>query len=70
MRTYAAHLAVVPYREKSGVLQNPVPPSAIKGETMILVTGASGNAGRAVVDEMRKSSVPFRAMYRLSLIHI
>jgi uncharacterized protein YbjT (DUF2867 family) len=64
VRTYAAHLAVVPYREKSGVLQNPVLPSAIKGETMILVTGASGNAGRAVVDEMRKSSVPFRAMYR------
>jgi uncharacterized protein YbjT (DUF2867 family) len=31
---------------------------------MILVTGASGNAGRAVVDEMRKSSMPFRAMYR------
>jgi uncharacterized protein YbjT (DUF2867 family) len=31
---------------------------------MILVTGASGNAGRTVVDEMRKSGVPFRAMVR------
>ena len=31
---------------------------------MILVTGASGNAGRAVVDELRKTGAPFRAMYR------
>ena len=31
---------------------------------MILVTGASGNAGGAVVDELRKTGAPFRAMYR------
>jgi uncharacterized protein YbjT (DUF2867 family) len=41
-----------------------VPLPAAKGEIMILVTGASGNAGRAVVVEMRKSGAPFRAMYR------
>jgi uncharacterized protein YbjT (DUF2867 family) len=35
-----------------------------KEETMILVTGASGNAGGAVVDELRKADAPFRAMYR------
>ena len=31
---------------------------------MILVTGASGNAGGAVVNELRNSGTPFRAMYR------
>jgi len=31
---------------------------------MILVTGASGNAGRAVLDEVRKLGAPTRAMYR------
>ncbi|MBV8673767.1 MAG: SDR family oxidoreductase [Acidobacteriaceae bacterium] len=31
---------------------------------MILVTGASGNAGRAVLDEVRKSGAAHRAMYR------
>ena len=31
---------------------------------MILITGASGTVGRAVLDEMRKSSRAFRAMYR------
>jgi uncharacterized protein YbjT (DUF2867 family) len=31
---------------------------------MILVTGASGNAGGAVVNELRKSGAPFRGMYR------
>jgi uncharacterized protein YbjT (DUF2867 family) len=31
---------------------------------MILVTGASGNAGGAVVNELLKTAAPFRAMYR------
>jgi uncharacterized protein YbjT (DUF2867 family) len=31
---------------------------------MILVTGASGNAGGAVVNELLNSGAPFRAMYR------
>lgn len=31
---------------------------------MILVTGASGNAGRAVLDEIRKRGTVHRAMYR------
>jgi uncharacterized protein YbjT (DUF2867 family) len=31
---------------------------------MILVTGASGNAGRTVLDEIRKSGAPHVAMYR------
>jgi uncharacterized protein YbjT (DUF2867 family) len=31
---------------------------------MILITGASGTVGRAVLDEMRKGKAPFRAMYR------
>jgi len=31
---------------------------------MILITGASGNAGRAVLDEVSKLGAPFRAMYR------
>jgi len=31
---------------------------------MILVTGASGTVGRGVLDEVRKSGKPFRAMYR------
>jgi hypothetical protein len=31
---------------------------------MILVTGASGNAGGAVMNELRKSGAPFRGMYR------
>jgi uncharacterized protein YbjT (DUF2867 family) len=31
---------------------------------MILVTGASGNAGGAVLQELRKSGAPFRGMYR------
>ena len=31
---------------------------------MILVTGASGTVGRAVLDEMRKTGKPFKAMYR------
>jgi uncharacterized protein YbjT (DUF2867 family) len=31
---------------------------------MILVTGASGNAGRAVVNELLTSGAPFRGMYR------
>ncbi|MBV8632435.1 MAG: SDR family oxidoreductase [Silvibacterium sp.] len=31
---------------------------------MILITGASGNAGRAVLDEVRKSGAEHRAMYR------
>jgi uncharacterized protein YbjT (DUF2867 family) len=31
---------------------------------MILITGASGTAGRAVLEEMRKSGKAFRAMYR------
>ncbi len=31
---------------------------------MILITGASGNVGRAVLDEVRKGDKPFRAMYR------
>ena len=31
---------------------------------MILVTGASGTVGSAVLDEVRKSGQPFRAMYR------
>jgi uncharacterized protein YbjT (DUF2867 family) len=31
---------------------------------MILVTGASGTVGRAVLDEVRKIGKPFRAMYR------
>jgi uncharacterized protein YbjT (DUF2867 family) len=31
---------------------------------MILITGASGTVGRAVVDEMRKTGKPFKAMYR------
>jgi uncharacterized protein YbjT (DUF2867 family) len=31
---------------------------------MILVTGASGTVGRAVLDEVRKSGKPFKAMYR------
>jgi uncharacterized protein YbjT (DUF2867 family) len=35
-----------------------------KEESMILVTGASGNAGGAVVGELRKAAVPFRALYR------
>jgi uncharacterized protein YbjT (DUF2867 family) len=31
---------------------------------MILITGASGLAGRAVLDEVRKTKAPFKAMYR------
>jgi uncharacterized protein YbjT (DUF2867 family) len=31
---------------------------------MILITGASGTVGRAVLEEMRKSGKAFRAMYR------
>jgi uncharacterized protein YbjT (DUF2867 family) len=31
---------------------------------MILITGASGLAGRAVLDEVRKANAPFKAMYR------
>lgn len=31
---------------------------------MILITGASGTVGGAVVDEIRKSGQPFKAMYR------
>lgn len=31
---------------------------------MILITGASGTVGRAVLEEMRRSGKPFRAMYR------
>jgi uncharacterized protein YbjT (DUF2867 family) len=31
---------------------------------MILITGASGNAGRAVLDEVRRSGAAHRAMYR------
>jgi len=31
---------------------------------MILVTGASGTVGRAVLEEMRKAGKPFKAMYR------
>ena len=31
---------------------------------MILITGASGTVGRTVVEAMRKSGKPFRAMYR------
>ncbi len=31
---------------------------------MILVTGASGTVGRAVLDELRKTGEPFRAMVR------
>jgi len=31
---------------------------------MILITGASGTAGRAVLEEMRKSGKELRAMYR------
>ena len=33
---------------------------------MIMITGASGTVGRAVLDEVRKSGEPFRAMYRSS----
>jgi uncharacterized protein YbjT (DUF2867 family) len=31
---------------------------------MILITGASGTVGRAVLEEVRKSGKPFKAMYR------
>ncbi|WP_035354043.1 SDR family oxidoreductase [Edaphobacter aggregans] len=31
---------------------------------MILITGASGTVGRAVLEEMRKTGEPFKAMYR------
>ncbi len=31
---------------------------------MILITGASGNVGRAVLEEVQKTGKPFRAMYR------
>jgi uncharacterized protein YbjT (DUF2867 family) len=31
---------------------------------MILITGASGTVGRAVLEEVRKTGTPFRAMYR------
>ena len=31
---------------------------------MILITGASGTVGRAVLEEMRKAGKPFKAMYR------
>jgi uncharacterized protein YbjT (DUF2867 family) len=31
---------------------------------MILITGASGTVGRAVLDEVRKAGKPFKAMYR------
>jgi uncharacterized protein YbjT (DUF2867 family) len=36
----------------------------MKGKIMILVTGASGTVGRAVLDEVRKSGEQFKAMYR------
>src|SRR6202021_4317128 len=52
VRTYVPHNAVVPYRR------------VVKGDFMILVTGASGNAGGAVVNELLKSATPFRGMYR------
>jgi uncharacterized protein YbjT (DUF2867 family) len=35
-----------------------------KEKAMILITGASGTVGRAVLDEVRKTGTPFRAMYR------
>jgi uncharacterized protein YbjT (DUF2867 family) len=31
---------------------------------MILITGASGTVGRAVLQEVRKTGKPFNAMYR------
>ncbi len=31
---------------------------------MILITGASGTVGRAVLEEVRKAGKPFKAMYR------
>jgi len=34
------------------------------GEAMILITGASGTVGRAVLEELRKSGKPLKAMYR------
>src|SRR5580693_1043698 len=36
----------------------------VRGDTMILVTGASGNAGGAVVNELLKTATPFRGMFR------
>jgi uncharacterized protein YbjT (DUF2867 family) len=35
-----------------------------KGNSMILITGASGTVGRAVLDEVRKAKHPVKAMYR------
>jgi uncharacterized protein YbjT (DUF2867 family) len=31
---------------------------------MILITGASGTVGRAVLEEVREAGKPFKAMYR------
>jgi uncharacterized protein YbjT (DUF2867 family) len=41
-------------------------PRPKKENSMIMITGASGTVGRAVLDEVRKSGKPFRAMYRSS----
>ena len=35
-----------------------------KGKFMILITGASGMVGGAVLQEVRKTGKPFKAMYR------
>jgi len=41
-------------------------PHPKKESSMILITGASGTVGRAVLEEVRKTGKPFRAMYRSS----
>lgn len=51
------------------VRSSTVHPSAVayavkRGIVMIVITGASGNAGRAVLDEVHKSGAAHRAMYR------
>jgi uncharacterized protein YbjT (DUF2867 family) len=36
----------------------------LRRKIMILLTGATGNVGAAVLEHLRKTNVPFRAMYR------
>jgi len=44
----------------------PTPAYAVpkKEQLMILITGATGTVGRAVLDEVRRTKSPAKAMYR------
>lgn len=57
-------------KKRAGTATDRLPRAAYsapkKENSMIMITGASGTVGRAVLDEVRKSGKPVRAMYRSS----